>query len=294
MTELKNRIDFVYIFDVQDGNPNGDPDANNMPRTDPESNAGLVSDVCLKRKVRNWVQSTAAGIPGLDILVRSKEISGEETFINAKVREMYKEKFGLDLKDKTAPNDKVEAGRKAMCDKYFDVRTFGAVLSTGANAGQVRGPVQMTFARTADPVTVCEHALTVCAARDEKKSFESQTGIQGRKYTIPYGLYVCHGFVSPSLAAQTGFSEEDLKMLWEALENMFSIDRSAAKGLMSARRLITFRHDSAYGNMPADKLFDLVKVRKAGPDGTPRAYADYDITVETDKIPQSIKVEELI
>ena len=263
MSELKNRIDFVYIFDVQDGNPNGDPDAGNLPRIDAETGIGLVTDVCLKRKVRNYVQIAQAGKAGNDILVKSKEISGEEVFINEEIRKMYKEDLGIELKIKEkAPADKSSAGKIAMCRRFFDVRTFGAVLSTGPNAGQVRGPIQMTFARSQDMIVSAEHALTVCVARDEEKTYESQVGIQGRKATIPYGLYVCHGFISANLAQQTGFSEEDLELFWEALKNMFDVDRSAARGLMSAQKLIVFKHDSILGNAPANKLFELVKVEK--------------------------------
>ncbi len=253
MSELKNRIDFVYIFDVQDGNPNGDPDAGNLPRIDAETGIGLVTDVCLKRKVRNYVQIAQAGKAGNDILVKSKEISGEEVFINEEIRKMYKEDLGIELKIKEkAPADKSSAGKIAMCRRFFDVRTFGAVLSTGPNAGQVRGPIQMTFARSQDMIVSAEHALTVCVARDEEKTYESQVGIQGRKATIPYGLYVCHGFISANLAQQTGFSEEDLELFWEALKNMFDVDRSAARGLMSAQKLIVFKHDSILGNAPAN------------------------------------------
>ncbi len=293
MSELKNRIDFVYIFDVQDGNPNGDPDAGNLPRVDAETGMGLVTDVCLKRKVRNYVQVAKAGIEGIDILVKSKEISGEEVFINGEIRNAYKD-LGIELKvkDKAKP-EQVESGRKRMCEKFYDVRTFGAVLSTGANAGQVRGAIQMTFARSVDPIVSMEHALTVCAARDEDKSYESQVGIQGRKATVPYGLYVCHGFISANLAKQTGFSEEDLTLFWEALKNMFDVDRSAARGLMSAQKLIVFKHDSVLGNAPANKLFDYVKVEKKC-DGAPRKFEDYKITINRDNLPAGVSVEEMI
>lgn len=293
MSELKNRFDFVYIFDVQDGNPNGDPDAGNLPRVDAETGMGLVTDVCLKRKVRNYVQVAKAGIEGNDILIKSKEISGEEVFINKEIRNAYKE-LGVELKvkDKAKP-EQVESGRKRMCEKFYDVRTFGAVLSTGANAGQVRGAIQMTFARSYDPIISMEHALTVCAARDEEKSYESQVGIQGRKATVPYGLYVCHGFISANLAQQTGFSEEDLELFWEALKNMFDVDRSAARGLMSAQKLIVFKHDSVLGNAPANKLFDLVTVEKKC-EGAPRSFSDYMVTINKDTLPAGVTVEELI
>ena len=293
MSELKNRIDFVYIFDVQDGNPNGDPDAGNLPRVDAETGMGLVTDVCLKRKVRNYVQVAKAGIDGNDILVKSKEISGEEVFINKEIRNAYGD-IGIQLKvkDKAKP-EQVESGRKRMCEKFYDVRTFGAVLSTGANAGQVRGAVQMTFARSVDSVVSSEHALTVCAARDEDKPYESQVGIQGRKATVPYGLYVCHGFISANLAQQTGFSDEDLTLFWEALKNMFDVDRSAARGLMSAQKLIVFRHESVLGNAPANKLFELVKVEKLC-EGAPRKFADYKVTIDSQDLPSGITVEEMI
>ena len=294
MAEIKNRIDFIYIFDVQDGNPNGDPDAGNLPRVDAETGMELVTDVCLKRKIRNYVQVAKAGEEGNDILVKSKEFSGEEVFINGEIRKMYKEDLGLDLKVKDkAPADKVAAGRAAMCKRFFDVRTFGAVLSTGANAGQVRGAVQMTFARSLDMIVSEEHALTVCAARDEDKPYDAQVGIQGRKATVPYGLYVCHGFVSANLAQQTGFSEDDLNLLWDALRNMFDVDRSAARGLMSAQKLIVFKHDSVLGNAPANKLFDLVKVEKLC-SGAPRSFKDYSITIDRDHVPVNVTIEELI
>lgn len=293
MTELKNRIDFVYVFDVQDGNPNGDPDAGNLPRVDAETGMGLVTDVCLKRKVRNYVQVAKEGVRGNDILVKSKEISGQEVFINGEIRKMYEENgIKLDNKGKAKSED-VAKGRAAMCAKFFDVRTFGAVLSTGPNAGQVRGAIQMTFARSVDKIVSAEHTLTVCAARDEDKPYESQVGIQGRKATVPYGLYVCHGFISANLAKQTGFSEEDLNLFFEALQNMFDLDRSAARGLMSAQKLIVFRHDSELGNAPANKLFDLVHIEKTT-DAAPRSFNDYKVTVDEDKVPVGVTVEELI
>ena len=293
MTEIKNRIDFVYIFDVQDGNPNGDPDAGNLPRVDAETGMGLVTDVCLKRKVRNYVQVAKAGTIGDDILVKSKEISGEEVFINGEIRNAYKD-LGIELKVKEkAKPEQVDSGRRRMCEKFYDVRTFGAVLSTGANAGQVRGAIQMTFARSVDPIVSMEHALTVCAARDEDKSYDSQVGIQGRKATVPYGLYVCHGFISANLAKQTGFSEEDLKLFWDALKNMFDVDRSAARGLMSAQKLIVFKHDSVLGNAPANKLFDLVKIEKKC-DGAPRKFDDYKVSIDKDNCPSGVCIEELI
>lgn len=291
---IKNRIDFVYMFDVQDGNPNGDPDAGNLPRVDAETGMGLITDVCIKRKVRNYVQVAKNGEQGNDILIKSKEISGEETFINGEIRKMYKEDLGIDLKTKDkAPANKVASGREAMCRRFFDVRTFGAVLSTGANAGQVRGAVQITFARSQDTIVSAEHALTVCTARDEDKAYDSQVGIQGRKATVPYGLYVCHGFISANLAKQTGFSEDDLALFFDALQNMFDVDRSAARGLMSAQKLIVFKHASELGNAPANKLFDRVKVEKVC-SGAPRSFSDYAVTIEKEGLPEMITIEELI
>lgn len=303
MADLNNRIDFIYMFDVQDGNPNGDPDAGNLPRVDSETGMGLVTDVCLKRKVRNYIQVAKNGQEGLDILVKSKELSGQEVFINGEIRKMYKENLGVELKVKEKLSDKIKdkdilaktisTGKETMCKKFFDVRAFGAVLSTGANAGQVRGAVQMTFARSVDMIVSEEHAITVCVARDEEKTYDSQVGIQGRKATVPYGLYVCHGFISANLAQQTGFSEDDLALFWEALKNMFDVDRSAARGLMSAQKLIVFKHDSVLGNAPANKLFDLVKVCKVC-DGTPRSFNDYVVTIDKESLPSNIIVEELI
>lgn len=295
MSELENKFDFIYIFDVKDGNPNGDPDAGNLPRVDAETGMGLVTDVCLKRKVRNYIQLSHKGEPGLDVLVRSKEISGEEIFINGEIRKMYDEDLGikLDVQDK-APADKISAGRAAMCKRFYDVRTFGAVLSTGPNAGQVRGPIQMTFARSIDPIIAEEHALTVCVARDETKPYDSQIGIQGRKTTVPYGLYVCHGFVSANLAKQTGFTSEDLVLFWEALKNMFDQDRSASRGLMSAQKLIVFKHDSLLGNAPANKLFDLVRIEKKQGVEVSRKFSDYDVTIDRDHLPEHVSIEELL
>ena len=283
MSEIKNRIDFVYIFDVQDGNPNGDPDAGNLPRVDAETGMGLVTDVCLKRKVRNYVQVAKAGIEGNDILVKSKEISG--TLID----KAHEDESVKEAKDKTS------AARDVMCKSYYDIRAFGAVMSTGKNAGQVRGPIQMTFARSVDSIATAEHSITRMAVATEKEA-EKQGGdnrTMGRKATVPYGLYVCHGFVSANLAKQTGFSEEDLELFWEALKNMFDIDRSAARGLMSAQKLIVFKHDSALGNAPANQLFDLVKVEKTTVD-SPRSFKDYQVTVDEAKVPAGVHVEYLI
>lgn len=283
MSELKNRIDFVYIFDVQDGNPNGDPDAGNLPRVDAETGMGLVTDVCLKRKVRNYVQTAKGQSDGYDIFIKEKAV------LNTLIDKAH------DDSEVKAAKDKTEAARRFMCSNYYDIRTFGAVMSTGKNAGQVRGAIQMTFARSADPIATAEHSITRMAVATEKES-EKQNGdnrTMGRKATVPYGLYICHGFISASLAKQTGFSDEDLSLFWDALKNMFDLDRSAARGLMSAQKLIVFRHDSVLGNAPANKLFDLVKVEKIC-DGAPRSFSDYRVTVDKAALPANVAVEELI
>lgn len=285
MSELKNRIDFVYIFDVQDGNPNGDPDAGNLPRVDAETSRGIVTDVCLKRKVRNYVQLSKNCTQGYDIFIKEKAVLN--TLIDASHEDETVK--AADAKSKTA------AARDVMCSKYYDIRTFGAVMSTGKNAGQVRGPIQFTFARSVDPIVPAEHSITRMAVATEKEA-EKQNGdnrTMGRKATIPYGLYVCNGFVSASLAKQTGFSEEDFTLFIDALKGMFDCDRSAARGLMSAQKLILFRHDSVLGNAPANKLFDLVKVERTT-DNVPRSFSDYQVTIDKTQLPAGVSVEEVI
>lgn len=282
MNELKNRIDFVYIFDVQDGNPNGDPDAGNLPRVDAETGMGLVTDVCLKRKVRNYVQVAKSLADGYDIFIKEKAV------LNNSIDAAHEEESVKSAKDKTM------AARDIMCKKFYDVRTFGAVMSTGKNAGQVRGPIQMTFARSVDTIMASEHSITrvAVATKEEEKKQGGENHTMGRKAIIPYGLYVCHGFISANLAKQTGFTEEDLNLFFEALKNMFDIDRSAARGLMSAQKLIVFRHDSILGNAPANKLFDLVQIEKTS-NSAPRSFKDYKVTISSE-IPAGVKVEELI
>ena len=283
MSELKNRIDFVYIFDVQDGNPNGDPDAGNLPRVDAETGMGSVTDLCLKRKVRNYVQTAKGQANGYDIFIKEKAV------LNTLIDKAH------DDSEVKAAKDKTEAARMFMCKNYYDIRTFGAVMSTGKNAGQVRGAIQLTFARSVDTIATAEHSITRMAVATEKEA-EKQGGdnrTMGRKATVPYGLYVCHGFVSANLAQQTGFSEEDLELFWDALKNMFDVDRSAARGLMSAQKLIVFKHDSVLGNAPANKLFDLVKVEKVC-DGAPRSFSDYTVTIDKAGLPANVTVDELI
>jgi CRISPR-associated protein Csd2 len=268
MSDLTKRYDFVLLFDVQDGNPNGDPDAGNLPRIDAETGMGLVTDVCLKRKVRNYVQ-----LSGKDIFIKEKAV------LNTLIDEAH-EQESVRKKEK---GEKTEAARAWMCLRYYDIRTFGAVMSTGKNAGQVRGPVQMTFARSVEPVVALEHSITRMAvtteAEAEKQSGDNRT--MGRKYTVPYGLYLAHGFVSAHLANQTGFSEEDMNLFWEALQNMFEHDRSAARGMMSTRGLYVFEHSTALGNAPAHKLFERIKIeRKPESEGPARSFEDYTVTVD--------------
>lgn len=280
---IQNRYDFVLFFDVKDGNPNGDPDAGNLPRIDPETGHGLVTDVCLKRKVRNFVQLDKDSAAGYDIFVKEKAI------LNNLITEAHKDET---VKGKEK-GEKTEAARQVMCRKYYDVRTFGAVMSTGENAGQVRGPVQLTFARSVDQIVPLEHSITRMAVATEAEA-EKQQGdnrTMGRKFTVPYALYRCHGFISAPLAAQTGFSEEDLELFWQSLVNMFEHDRSAARGQMSARKLIVFKHDSKMGNAPAHHLFDLVSAEASE---TPvRSFDHYDICVPTqENMPQGVTVIE--
>lgn len=286
METIKNRYDFVYLFDVQDGNPNGDPDAGNLPRVDAETGMGLVTDVCLKRKVRNYVQLAKGGNAPYDIFIKEKAI------LNLLIDEAHDSDA---VKSKEDTKDKTIAARSYMCSRYFDVRTFGAVMSTGKNAGQVRGPVQLTFARSVDPVVVAEHSITRIAVATEKEATNQggENHTMGRKSTIPYGLYLCHGFISPSFAEQTGFSDDDLALLWDALKNMFDIDHSAARGLMSARKLIVFKHDSKLGNAPANVLFDRVSVKKQS-DRVARSFKDYVVSVDKVNLPSGVTVEELL
>lgn len=281
---IQNRYEFVLLFDVKDGNPNGDPDAGNLPRVDPETGQGLVTDVCLKRKIRNFVQLAKGTAPGYDVFVKEKAI------LNTMIDQAH-EQQEVKLKEK---GEKTEAARAYMCRTYYDVRTFGAVMSTGKNAGQVRGPVQLVFARSVEPVVPLEHSITRMAVATEAEA-EKQQGdnrTMGRKFTIPYALYRCHGFVSAPLAQQTGFGDEDLTLFWRALQNMFEHDRSAARGEMTARKLVVFKHDSALGNAPAHKLFDLVSVkRRDGGAGPARKFSDYEVSVNEAGVPSEVKVE---
>ena len=359
---IQNRYDFVLLFDVKDGNPNGDPDAGNLPRIDPETGHGLVTDVCIKRKVRNYTQLLKNGVKGYDIYVKEKAVLGRahvEAFkeLGIQLGEEYKvhttkevydglEELGYppgitidgdedtdaytltvasdadkkEIKEwlkenkptkaiKDAINEalkqaktrkpsaeEVEQGREKMCEKFYDIRTFGGVLSlkSAPNCGQVRGPIQITFSRSVDQIVPLEHSITRMAvateAEAEKQSGDNRT--MGRKFTVPYALYRCHGFISAPLASQTSFGEDDLNLFWEALCNMFEHDHSAARGQMATRKLIIFKHDSSMGNAPAHKLFDLVEVkRKNGNDKPARDFNDYEVSFDPTKVPESVKAE---
>ena len=289
MSKINNRYDFLYVFDVQDGNPNGDPDAGNLPRMDAETGEGLVSDVCLKRKIRNYVQMAKGCAEGYDIFIKEKAV------LNKTIEGAYEDESVKTAKDA----DKTDAARDVMCKRYFDVRTFGAVMSTGEktkNAGQVRGPIQLTFGRSVSPIFSQEHSITRMAVASKKEEDKQAGGNRtiGRKSTVPYGLYVARGFVSANLAQQTGFSEEDLGLVWEALTNMFDCDRSAARGLMSARRLIVFKHASVLGNAPANKLFDLVSIEQIDKEKASRSFADYRVVIDRENCPENVEIIEVI
>jgi CRISPR-associated protein Csd2 len=280
--DLKNRYDFIYLFDVKDGNPNGDPDAGNLPRVDAETGNGLVTDVCLKRKVRNYVGIVKEEKPPYEIYIKEKAI------LNNQHERAYKA-LKIDLsgdEGKRKGGEKTEEAKMWMCQNFYDVRTFGAVMSTGVNCGQVRGPVQLTFARSIDQVISSEHSITRMAVTTEKEA-EKQGGdnrTMGRKFTIPYGLYRTYGFISAPLANQTGFSEDDLNLFWEALQNMFEHDHSAARGLMSAQRLIIFKHTSLMGNKPAQELFDRVKIERKNKNAPTRDFSDYKVSLDGKEI----------
>jgi CRISPR-associated protein Csd2 len=293
MTVLSNRIEFVYFFDVTNGNPNGDPDMGNMPRTDPGTQRGLVTDVCLKRKIRNFVALAKEGQAGHDIYIREKAI------LNQQHGRAYK---ALDLKPDGGKLPKKEEDAKSvtdwMCRTFFDIRAFGAVMTTGTNCGQVRGPVQITFAQSLDPIMPLPVSITRMAvtteAEADKQSGDNRT--MGEKYIVPYALYRCHGFISPHFAKRTGFSEDDLGLLWQALANMFDHDHSAARGEMAARRLIAFRHASEIGNAPAHTLLDLVTAGRvdAAAAQPARSFADYAIRFDCAGLPAGVTAEDIV
>lgn len=311
---MQNRYDFMFFFDVKDGNPNGDPDAGNLPRVDPETGHGLVTDVCIKRKVRNYVSLAKKDAPGYDIYVREKAVlsaqqgrayaalgldgaapvaddaGGEE----AEAETGKKGKKPAKPAKKASDGAAVEKARDKMCEMFYDIRTFGAVMSLKENnAGQVRGPVQLTFSRSIDPVIALEHAITRMAvatqAEADKQGGDNRT--MGRKNIVPYGLYRGYGFVSPMLARQTRFSSADLELFWQALTQMFEHDRSAARGLMALRKLYVFQHESELGNAPAHRLFDRVQIKRRDPARPARDFADYEVGVG--EMPQGVKLLDL-
>ena len=293
MTAISHRYDFVYLFDVTNGNPNGDPDAGNMPRLDPETGLGLVTDVCLKRKIRNFVALVRGDDPGYRIYM------SERVVLNVQNREAYTA-LGLKSESKKLPKNEDEAHSltKWMCQNFFDIRAFGAVMSTDVNVGQVRGPIQITFAQSQDQIVPLEVTITRSSVTNEEDAKKNDRTM-GRKHIVPYGLYRAHGFISARLANDarkgTGFSEEDLALLWRALAEMFDHDRSAARGEMTARGLVVFEHESDLGNAPATKLFERVRVERiASAEGPPRAFSDYAVTVDHENLPAGVKVLQLI
>ena len=284
-----NRYDFVYIFDVKDANPNGDPDAGNLPRVDPETGFGLVTDVCLKRKVRNYVATTRGNEPPHEIYFTDGAV------LNATHERAY-EATGAKPAKKKLPRDvaKARALTDFMCGNFYDVRTFGAVMSTEVNCGQVRGPVQLSFARSVEPIVALEHAITRSSVTNEKDLEKERT--MGRKFTIPYGVYRAQGFVNPFLAEQTGFSDQDLELLWEALANAFQFDQSAARpaGSMAARRLILFEHESQLGSVLSHRLLESVTLARREGVAVPREFADFDVTVDWGTGQEGVKVTEAL
>lgn len=285
---IQNRYEFVYFFDVNNGNPNGDPDAGNMPRLDPESSKGLVTDVCLKRKIRNFIELSCENEAGYEIYVKEKSV------LNLQNKRAY-EALGVEPEAKKLPKDEAKAREITawMCKNFFDVRTFGAVMTTEVNSGQVRGAVQLAFAQSIDPIIPLEVSITRMAVTNEKDLEKERT--MGRKYIVPYALYRVHGFVSAKLAEKTGFGDDDLQKLWQALTLMFEHDHSAARGEMNARKLIVFKHDDALGNQPAHQLFERVSVERVnGESGTPaQSFADYQIHVNKENL-ERVTVEELL
>lgn len=291
---IENRYEFVILFDVENGNPNGDPDAGNMPRIDPETGHGLVTDVCLKRKIRNYVETVMEGEPGYRIYIKDGvPLNRSDAEACAHV--------GVDpdkLKAAKKDNEKLDLLiRDYMCSNFYDIRTFGAVMTTfvkgNLNCGQVRGPVQLGFAKSVDPIMPQEVTITRVAITKESDAEKKDTEM-GRKYIVPYGLYRAEGYVSANLARKaTGFSNEDLELLWQAILNMFELDHAAARGKMAVRELIVFRHDSELGNAPAHKLFELVKITRKSDVVTPRAYSDYEVTVDETALPSGVTCQRM-
>ncbi len=294
---MNHRYDFLFLFDCQDANPNGDPDAGNLPRIDVETGQGLVTDVCLKRKIRNFVALTGGGQDGKRIYFTEGAVHNlqhDKAYDDLKAKGEAKES---DLTKEAKKKPKPEIKDKAtawMCQNYYDIRTFGAVMSTEVNCGQVRGPVQISFARSIDPIVSSEHAITRTSVTNEKDIEKERT--MGRKFTIPYGLYKAQGFVNPFLAAQTGFTDSDLELLFTALKNAFQFDQSAARpaGSMNPRALIIFKHATPLGNAPSHKLFERVSVEKKDDIEVPRSFSDYEVTINRGDLPDGIEIIERI
>lgn len=290
MSAIANRYEFVYLFDVINGNPNGDPDAGNLPRLDPETNRGLVTDVALKRKIRNYVSLEKEGEAGYAIYMQEKSVLNNQhlkAWEDLKIPPDEKEKY------KKLPKDEAKARELTawMCKNFFDVRAFGAVMTTEINTGQVRGPIQMAFATSVEPVLPLEVSITRVAVTNEKDLEKERT--MGRKHILPYGLYRAHGFISAKLAERTGFSDDDLQLFWRALTNLFEHDRSAARGEMAARKLIVFKHEHPMGNAPAHLLFDKVKVARVGGEAAPaRGFGDYRVEIDHG-LPAGVTVTEM-
>ncbi len=287
MTAIANRYEFVLLFDVENGNPNGDPDAGNLPRFDPETGYGLVTDVCLKRKIRNHVSILMDGKPGYNIYIQEKAVLNETNKL------AYKE-YDLEPQKKKLPKKEEDAKKVTgwMCSNFFDVRAFGAVMTTEVNCGQVRGPVQFAFAKSVEPIFSQEISITRMAVTNLRDLEKERT--MGRKHIVPYGLYMSKGFISAPLASKTGFSGEDLELLWNALSNMFEHDRSAARGFMSSRKLIVFKHDSELGNAHAHTLFDTIKIEREDSSRPARQFSDYSVSIDKDKIPSGVTFQELM
>lgn len=307
-TPVTNRYEFVLFFDVTNGNPNGDPDAGNMPRLDPETNQGLVSDVALKRKVRNFVALVGEDKPGFEIYMSEGATLNNQ---HKKAWAALQPEVAKEADMKRLPKEEAKARELTawMCANFWDIRTFGAVMSTGVNAGQVRGPVQFSFARSVEPILPLEISITRMAATTEKDAEDKGARTMGRKHIVPYGLYRAHGYISAPLASHvtkgTGFSEDDLELLWQALEQMFDHDRSAARGEMATRKLILFRHESKLGNARAQSLFDRVSVQRVHqgsvqPVGSPaidnwppaRKWEDYQVSINHDNLPTGVEIIE--
>lgn len=287
MEAIKNRYEFVALFDVENGNPNGDPDAGNMPRVDPETAHGIVTDVCIKRKLRNYIEVTQSGKSNYNILIKSDKA------LNTKFTEAY-DTLGLEKGKKGSKADDVDKAKAYMCENYYDVRAFGAVMSTGDNqCGTVRGPVQINFSRSIDPVFVQDITITRQARTTEDRKATGDTEM-GKKSLVPYALYRVEGFISAMLAQKvTGFSEDDLELLWTAIINMFEYDRSAARGKMCLRKLYVFKHDSGLGNAPAQALFDKITVKKNDQITVPRHFSEYEISVDS-QMPDGVTLFEKI